>query len=225
MIVSSQTPLSSVSDTPASSSYSSQVDFDFSRRNSEPGFFVPTTQNMMLDQIGHGSPFHFAMSAAAAAWNGGVAPPFVPCLPAVSGKDLLRSVLTSRGVTYEPEPKRPTLQITKEEVERKRDRREKNKVAAAKCRQKRRTHAGTVRQQYETLSKSNEELTLLIRNLESEVQGLQELLQAHKCQLSEEEREKIEKEIEGEAAENEGDAKSVDFRSVDGNFDDSDCEE
>ena len=129
--------------------------------------------------------------------------------------------------------------MTTEELTKKRMRRERNKVAAAKCRLKRRTHAQTVRQQHEMLSKSNEELVRTIRSLESEVDELHAMLRNHACVLSDEKRAMVEKEIEDEVRRtttivmaegcrdddsNDGD-EDAGVGSIDENSDDSSAEE
>ena len=59
--------------------------------------------------------------------------------------------------------------------------REKNKVAAEKCRVKRRDKVQEIRGQYEDYLEANEELESQIRQLREEQRVLQELLENHSC--------------------------------------------
>lgn len=59
--------------------------------------------------------------------------------------------------------------------------REKNKVAAEKCRVKRRERNQEIRAQYEDYLEANEELESQIRKLREEHRILQELLENHSC--------------------------------------------
>lgn len=59
--------------------------------------------------------------------------------------------------------------------------REKNKVAAEKCRVKRRERNQEIRAQYEDYLEANEELESQIRKLREEHRILQELLESHSC--------------------------------------------
>ena len=61
--------------------------------------------------------------------------------------------------------------------------REKNKVAAEKCRIKRRERNHEIRVQYEEYLVANEELESQIRKLREEQRVLQELLDNHSCVL------------------------------------------
>lgn len=61
--------------------------------------------------------------------------------------------------------------------------REKNKVAAEKCRVKRRERNQEIRAQYEDFLEANEELESQIRKLREEHRVLQELLENHSCIL------------------------------------------
>jgi hypothetical protein len=120
----------------------------------------------------------------------------------VNGKDLLRSVLASRGVTYnEPEPKKKHVEPTPEEVERRRLRREKNKVAAAKCRNKRKAQSVHIRQQHEDLQKSNTDLRHQLEALRQEVLDLKLMLGNHACILTDCQRSALEREIESDVDE------------------------
>lgn len=59
--------------------------------------------------------------------------------------------------------------------------REKNKVAAEKCRVKRRERNQEIRAQYEDYLEANEELESQIKALREEYRNLQELLENHPC--------------------------------------------
>ena len=61
--------------------------------------------------------------------------------------------------------------------------REKNKVAAEKCRVKRREKNHDIRMEYEEYLVANEELESQIRKLREEYRVLQELLDNHPCLL------------------------------------------
>lgn len=61
--------------------------------------------------------------------------------------------------------------------------REKNKVAAEKCRIKRRERNHEIRMQYEEYLVANEELESQIKKLREEHRVLQELLDNHHCVL------------------------------------------
>lgn len=117
----------------------------------------------------------------------------------VNGKDLLRSVLASRGVTYtEPEPKRQKENPTPEELEKRQLRREKNKVAAAKCRNKRKAQSAYVHDRHTELEKTNTELRYQLDTLHQEIRDLEEMLKRHPCILSDTQRAALEREIESD---------------------------
>lgn len=59
--------------------------------------------------------------------------------------------------------------------------REKNKVAAEKCRVKRREKVQQIRAEYDDYLEANESLEAEIQRLEEEKQLLQELLEKHHC--------------------------------------------
>lgn len=61
--------------------------------------------------------------------------------------------------------------------------REKNKVAAEKCRIKRRERTHEIRAEYDEYLEANEELESQIRKLREEQHALQELLDNHHCVL------------------------------------------
>lgn len=61
--------------------------------------------------------------------------------------------------------------------------REKNKVAAEKCRIKRRERNQEIRVQYDEYLEANEELETQIKKLREEQRILQELLDNHACVL------------------------------------------
>ena len=61
--------------------------------------------------------------------------------------------------------------------------REKNKVAAEKCRVKRRQKVHQTRSEYEDYLEINESLDAEVRRLKEEKQMLEEALSEHKCSL------------------------------------------
>lgn len=61
--------------------------------------------------------------------------------------------------------------------------REKNKVAAEKCRIKRRLKVQQTRAEYEDFLEANENLDAEIRRLKEERQMLEDALKGHKCLL------------------------------------------
>ena len=62
--------------------------------------------------------------------------------------------------------------------------REKNKVAAEKCRVKRRENVQRIRSDYDECLEASEELEAQIRSLKEEHQLLQQLLENHHCVLT-----------------------------------------
>ncbi|XP_070553354.1 cyclic AMP-dependent transcription factor ATF-3-like [Ptychodera flava] len=85
-----------------------------------------------------------------------------------------------------PEFKNPNekCELNEEEIQRKRVRRERNRVAAEKCRQKRKEKEVTVQQEYETQESINKELKQTIKDLEEEKKMLARILQNHPdCKL------------------------------------------
>lgn len=122
----------------------------------------------------------------------------------VNGKDLLRSVLASRGVTHtEPEPKKQKVDLSPEESEKRRLRRQKNKVAAAKCRSKRKAQSVHIHGQHGEVEKANKDLRHQLEALHKEVSNLQVMLNDHVCILSDSQRSALEREIESSRDEEE----------------------
>ena len=61
--------------------------------------------------------------------------------------------------------------------------REKNKVAAEKCRVKRREKVQQIRAEYDEFLEANEELESKIRQLKEEYCTLQDILENHSCTM------------------------------------------
>lgn len=77
-------------------------------------------------------------------------------------------------------PRRPR-ELTVEEEERRRVRRERNKVAASRCRVKRKHHVRKLLKESDDLSKSNNELENIIDKLKYEKNRLEEAIRGHLC--------------------------------------------
>jgi len=75
------------------------------------------------------------------------------------------------------------LIMTKEE-ERRRLRRERNKVAASKCRNKRKEHIKSLMKESEELENRNSSLQNEINTLQSEIKQLESMLDSHRCSMS-----------------------------------------
>ncbi|RMX54279.1 hypothetical protein pdam_00011990 [Pocillopora damicornis] len=74
-------------------------------------------------------------------------------------------------------------QLTPEEEQRRKLRRERNKVAASKCRMKRKEHVNTLRQAAEELESANSQLEAEIAYLTAERDQLEMMLDAHVCNM------------------------------------------
>lgn len=77
----------------------------------------------------------------------------------------------------------PLMQLTPEEEQRRKLRRERNKVAASKCRMKRKEHVNTLRQAAEELESANSQLETEIAYLTAERDQLEMMLDAHVCNM------------------------------------------
>ncbi|XP_066928295.1 protein FosB-like [Clytia hemisphaerica] len=75
-------------------------------------------------------------------------------------------------------------QLTIEEEERRRVRRERNKVAASRCRVKRKCHVRRLLKESDDLTKSNNSLQNEINKLEYEKQKLEGAIKNHACKMS-----------------------------------------
>ncbi|PFX17596.1 Proto-oncogene c-Fos [Stylophora pistillata] len=73
--------------------------------------------------------------------------------------------------------------LTPEEEQRRKVRRERNKVAASKCRMKRKEHVNTLRQASEELESANSQLEAEIAYLTAERDQLEMMLDAHVCNM------------------------------------------
>ena len=76
-----------------------------------------------------------------------------------------------------------TTGMNDRQVKRIHKRRERNKVAAEKCRIKRREKSGQIRQEMSVLTRSNEELEQEVIRLRNEMQSLQQMLCTHQCSI------------------------------------------
>eukprot|EP00794_Sanderia_malayensis_P020120 gene20120-22092_t len=74
--------------------------------------------------------------------------------------------------------------LTPEEEERRRVRRERNKVAASKCRNKRKEHIRHLMKESEELECKNSNLQNEINTLQSEIKQLESMLDSHRCNMS-----------------------------------------
>ena len=76
--------------------------------------------------------------------------------------------------------------LSPDEREKVLSKREKNKIAAEKCRVKRRENVQRVRAEYDEYLEANEALESQIQRAKEEVQRLQELLDNHHCVIKQE---------------------------------------
>ncbi|XP_029183384.1 cyclic AMP-dependent transcription factor ATF-3-like [Acropora muricata] len=74
-------------------------------------------------------------------------------------------------------------QLTPDEEQRRKLRRERNKVAASKCRMKRKEHVTTLRKASEELEAANSQLESEIAYLTAEREQLEMMLDAHVCHM------------------------------------------
>lgn len=74
-------------------------------------------------------------------------------------------------------------QLTPDEEQRRKLRRERNKVAASKCRMKRKEHVNTLRKASEELEAANSQLESEIAYLTAEREQLEMMLDAHVCNM------------------------------------------
>lgn len=71
--------------------------------------------------------------------------------------------------------------VSADELERRRIRRERNKVAASKCRKKRKEHVKTLVEASEELEHQNNDLQGQISKLQAEIKQLEFMLDSHSC--------------------------------------------
>jgi len=74
-----------------------------------------------------------------------------------------------------------TEAVSADELERRRIRRERNKVAASKCRKKRKEHVKTLVEASEELEHQNNDLQGQISKLQAEIKQLEFMLDSHSC--------------------------------------------
>nr|AOP31998.1 fosb transcription factor-like protein [Nematostella vectensis] len=111
--------------------------------------------------------------------------------PADGVKQELRNAIKCRRVAkgLEEMPhldaKRPKVEeLSPAELEKRRIRRERNKLAAFKCRQRRKEHIQELEIESEGIEDSNKELEREISELHEQRQQLEEMLKTHSCKLS-----------------------------------------
>lgn len=99
-------------------------------------------------------------------------------------RDAIRIKRRAKGLDELPEieTKRPKSdKLTPEEEEKRRLRRERNKVAAFRCRQRRKQHISELEQITEQISDSNEDLEKEIEDLKVQKEELERMLKTHAC--------------------------------------------
>ncbi|XP_065052896.1 cyclic AMP-dependent transcription factor ATF-3-like [Rhopilema esculentum] len=96
----------------------------------------------------------------------------------------IESRRNEKGLDIPPtmvQPKKLRLQLTPEEEERRRVRRQRNKLAASKCRVKRKNHVRCLMKQSDDLTRANNKLEVEIAKLRHEKDKLMDALKAHLC--------------------------------------------
>ncbi|XP_046847508.1 cyclic AMP-dependent transcription factor ATF-3-like [Xenia sp. Carnegie-2017] len=99
-------------------------------------------------------------------------------------RDAIRHKRLAKGLDELPEieAKKPkTDELTPEEEEKRRLRRERNKLAAFRCRQRRKQHIVDLELVTEQISNSNDDLEHEIENLKVQKQQLEMMLDKHSC--------------------------------------------
>ncbi|XP_028398759.1 cyclic AMP-dependent transcription factor ATF-3-like [Dendronephthya gigantea] len=99
-------------------------------------------------------------------------------------RDAIRHKRLAKGLEELPEieAKKPkTDELTPEEEEKRKLRRERNKMAAFRCRQRRKQHIVELEQVTEQISNSNDDLEREIEDLKEQKEKLEEMLQSHSC--------------------------------------------
>ena len=85
-------------------------------------------------------------------------------------------------IETKPVPSKEELSV--EQLEKRRLRRERNKVAASKCRLKRKAQANKLEQSSNELQAANQDLENLIKDLKKEKSSLESMLNKHECLLN-----------------------------------------
>lgn len=119
-------------------------------------------------------------------------------------RDAIRTKRLAQGLDELPEveAKRPKSdELTPEEEEKRRLRRERNKVAAFRCRQRRKQHIVELELITEQISNSNDDLEKEIEELIVQKEQLEEMLNTHSC--------KKERRTKGVGKENKGISKDA----------------
>ncbi|XP_046847509.1 cyclic AMP-dependent transcription factor ATF-3-like [Xenia sp. Carnegie-2017] len=84
----------------------------------------------------------------------------------------------------EMKPVQTSEELSEDQLEKRRLRRERNKIAASKCRLKRKVQANKLQQSSKELQSANEDLESLIGELNKEKLKLETMLKKHHCLLS-----------------------------------------
>lgn len=103
-------------------------------------------------------------------------------------RNAIRSRRVAQGLDGMPsiEPKRPKIEtLSFEEVEKRRIRRERNKVAAFKCRQRRKEHMQKLQDESEELNNENSALERELAALRAQKEQLESMFEMHKCIMKE----------------------------------------
>lgn len=157
------------------------------------GSTMPMIGSTMVSIPAHVPPLHTVISGPAADCRHAVCPSVRPEMQIPTTLSGLPRTSTSgktkmRGRTEDPcqiaPLKKRKIQLemlSPDQRDRVIQKREKNKVAAEKCRVKRRERNQEIRAQYEDYLEANEELESQIRKLREEHRILQELLENHSC--------------------------------------------
>lgn len=104
-------------------------------------------------------------------------------------RNAIRTRRVAQGLEGMPslEPKRPkTESLSFEEEERRRIRRERNKVAAFKCRQRRKEHMQKLQDESDELNDENTALENELAALKAQKEQLEAMFRRHKCVISKE---------------------------------------
>ncbi|XP_028398801.1 cyclic AMP-dependent transcription factor ATF-3-like [Dendronephthya gigantea] len=148
-------------------------------------------------------PFHIFTQPTGNLNNHGIQLPYLGPLPTVSAPEVeleetaeipvklgLRFAIESRRFAngldipeIETKPVKTEVDLTDEQAEKRKMRRERNKIAASKCRLKRKAQASKLEQSSKELETANHDLEVLINDLKREKSSLEAMLGKHKCLL------------------------------------------
>jgi len=99
-------------------------------------------------------------------------------------RNAIRTRREAQGLEGMPafEPKRPKVEsLSFEEEEKRRIRRERNKIAAFKCRQRRKEHMQKLQEESDELNNENSALERELAALKAQKEQLETMFQRHKC--------------------------------------------